>query len=178
LNEEKNEECISSPIHFDENLDESLSISPSDLVHLTTNVSTQRLSQTKKIIEIFKNEIIANLTKEPKCVKFVQMIKTGEIYENILRDMKIKRVIFEVHNENKNNNNSEITHDKYKTDNIIKKVLVFIFTCLIDKINSIMQNNGKLKNYKIKLNYEFKSRLKKDIHLILLDTYSNKRFIM
>ena len=66
MNEEKNEECISSPIHFDENLDESLSISPSDLVNLTTSVSTQWLSQTKIIIEIIKNEIIANLTKEPE----------------------------------------------------------------------------------------------------------------
>ena len=93
------------------------------------------------------------------------MIKNSEIYDNILKDMKIKKYIFKIQN-----NNTEIPHDKYKTDNIIKKVFVFIYTCLVDKINSIIENIEGCQEYRIKLNYEFKSRLKKDIYTSVLIT--------
>ena len=96
------------------------------------------------------------------------MIKNCEIYDNILKDMKIKKDIFVIQNEN--NNKTEIPHDKYKTDNIIKKVLVFIYTCLVDKINTIIQNIEGCQEYRIKLKYEFKSRLKKDIYASVLIT--------
>ena len=133
---------------------------------MTTNFTTQKLSNSKKIIEECKKEIIENLKKDPKCERFIPMIEQNEIYDNILKDMKIKNYIFTIHNDN----NPEIIHDKYKTDNIIKKVFVFFFTCLIDKINSIIYNIEGNQKYKIELKYEFKSRLKKDIYLLLLDT--------
>ena len=110
------------------------------------------------MIEIF--------SKDKYCLKFIPIIKNFKIYDNILKDMKIKKDIFSI--QNKINNKPEKTHDKYKTDNIIKKVIVFIYNCLVDKINSIIENIEGCKKYVIKLKYEFKSRLKKDIYTTLL----------
>ena len=75
---------------------------------MTTNFSTQKLSNSKKIIEECKKEIIENLKKDPKCERFIPMIEQNEIYDNILKDMKIKNYIFTIHNDN----NPEIIHDK------------------------------------------------------------------
>ena len=154
----------SKSVNFNTNSDEFLA---QEYAQMPTNFVTPILIK-KNIEEELKKGIIAYLKKEPKCDEFEKMIVKFKIYENVLIDMNIKIDIFVVHKSN--NNNSKITHDKYKTDNIIKKVLVVIFSFLVDKINSIIEKIEGCQNDNIKLEYKFKSRLKKDVYLKQLDT--------
>lgn len=66
--------------------------------------------------------------------------------------------------------NSERDHDKYSSDNIIKKIKGETFRNALDYLNLIIIFNGNNKNRLKKLDYKIINKLKKKYNLKLLET--------
>ena len=133
---------------------------------------------------LFKEAIIEFLKKEPKMEKFIEMIKHRTINNKILNSMYLKnktsRKWFSISNKKlgrkRKEDNTKREHDKYSSDNMIKKIKVFLINAFYDwfKKKSPEGNKYMLKELKQKE----KTRINTNIVLKMLDSLLGDLFII
>ena len=133
---------------------------------------------------LFKEAIIEFLKKEPKMEKFIDMIKHRTINNKILNSMYLKnktsRKWFSISNKKlgrkRKEDNTKREHDKYSSDNMIKKNKVFLINAFYDwfKKKSPEGNKYMLKELKQKE----KTRINTNIVLKMLDSLLGDLFII
>ena len=145
---------------------------PSTLMAImpTNNITQINVNKSyERIKVILKGEIIETLKVNDKLKIFIPFIKKYKLSENVIKQMKIENyeeaetgienIIFLIEKIPKNKRN------KFCIDNIMKKVRVHFLKYSVISMNLILKNEGFNNTRLVKIQYDFKSNLKKKDNL-------------
>ena len=134
-----------------------------------------------------KEDIIEYLKKVPEMKKFIDMLKIRTINNKILRSMykknKTSRKWFSISNKKlgrkRKEDNIKREHDKYSSDNMIKKNKVFLINAFYDWFENIKKKLPERNKYILKkLKQKEKTRINTNIDLKMLDSQLVDLFII